>query len=237
MVTRQHTAERVTRYNKRMDSEPDIVLASESQRRREIIGALDSAVEFVSPGIYERPPYPGEDAEEYVRELSEEKALAVESNGHSETLVIGADTSVVLGEEILGKPVDEADARDMLMALRGRSHRVVTGVTVVRQSSLASTVASGDVAMREYTDAEMEAYIESGEPFDKAGGYAIQDERFAPVSGLTGCYLNVVGFPLCEVMRVMSKVGVVAKLKPEWRAPERCPSNCPVRVVGKVAVT
>ena len=233
---RQHTAERVTRYNKRMDSEPDIVLASESQRRREIIGALDSAVEFVSPGIYERPPYPGEDAEEYVRELSEEKALAVESNGHSETLVIGADTSVVLGEEILGKPVDEADARDMLMALRGRSHRVVTGVTVVRKGSLASTVASGDVAMREYTDDEMEAYIESGEPFDKAGGYAIQDERFAPVSGLTGCYLNVVGFPLCEVMRVMSKVGVAAKLKPEWRAPERCPSECPARVVGKVAV-
>ena len=237
MLVRQHTAERVTRYNKRMDSEPDIVLASESQRRREIIGALDSAVEIVSPGIDERPPYPGEDAEEYVRNLSEEKALAVESKVPSETLVMGADTSVVLDEEILGKPVNEAEARDMLMALRGRSHRVVTGVTVVRKGFLASTVASGDVAMREYTDAEMEEYIESGEPFDKAGGYAIQDERFAPVSAFSGCYLNVVGFPLCEVIRLMSKVGVNAKLKQEWRAPERCPSDCPVRVVSEVAVT
>ncbi len=234
---RQHTAERVTRYNKRMDLEPDIVLASESQRRREIIGALDSAVEFVSPGIYERPPYPGEDAEEYVRELSEEKALAVESNGHSETLVIGADTSVVLGEEILGKPIDEAEARAMLMALRGRSHRVVTGVTVVRKSFLASSVTSGDVAMRGYSDDEMEAYIESGEPFDKAGGYAIQDERFAPVSTFSGCYLNIVGFPLCEVVRLMTKVRFDAKLKPEWRAPERCPSDCPARVADEVAVT
>lgn len=220
-----------------MDSEPDIVLASESQRRREIIGALDSAVEFVSPGIYERPPYPGEDAEEYVRDLSEAKALAVESKVPSETLVIGADTSVVLGEEILGKPADEADARDMLMALRGRSHRVVTGVTVVRKSFLASMVASSDVAMRAYTDAEIEAYIESGEPFDKAGGYAIQDDRFAPVSALNGCYLNVVGFPLCEVMRMISKVGVGVRLKEDWRAPERCPSDCPVRVVSEVVAT
>ena len=217
--------------------EPNIILASESQRRREIIGALDSAVEFVSPGIYERPPYPGEDAEEYVKDLSQEKALAVKSYGHSETLVIGADTSVVLGEEILGKPVDEDDARDMLMALRGRAHRVVTGVAVARKGFLASTVAGSDVVMREYSHDEIEAYIESGEPFDKAGGYAIQDERFAPVSTFSGCYLNVVGFPLCEVVRMMSKVRFDAKLKQEWRAPERCPSDCPVRVVGEVAVT
>lgn len=237
MLVRQHTAERVTRYNSPMLAERHIILASGSQRRREIIGALDAAVEIVPSGIDERPPYPGENAEEYVRDLSEEKALAVESNGHSETLVIGADTSVVLGEEILGKPVDEADARDMLMALRGRSHRVVTGVTVSCDGTVASSVTSSEVVMREYSDAEMVAYIESDEPFDKAGGYAIQDEWFAPVSTFSGCYLNVVGLPLCEVMRMMSKVGVDAKLKPEWRAPERCPSECPVRLVSEVAVT
>ncbi len=216
--------------------EPNIILASGSQRRREIIAALDAEVKIVSPGIDERPPYPGEDAEEYVNDLSQEKALAVESYGHSETLVVGADTSVVLGEEILGKPVDEAEAKDMLMSLRGRAHRVVTGVAVARKGFLASSVTSSNVVMREYSNDEIEAYIESGEPFDKAGGYAIQDERFAPVSGLIGCYLNVVGFPLCEVMRLMSEVGVDMRLKQEWRAPERCPSDCPVRIANEAAV-
>ena len=115
--------------------------------------------------------------------IAADKAGAVSSNGHSDALVIGADTSVVLEGRILGKPVDEAEAREMLTALRGRSHRVVTGVTVARYGMTASSVTSSDVEMREYSDAEMEAYIESGEPFDKAGGYAIQDGRFAPVSG------------------------------------------------------
>ena len=220
-----------------MDSEPNIVLASESQRRREIIQALDAAVEIVPSGIDEPPPGREESAEEYVANTALGKARAVASNGHSEALVIGADTSVVLEGKILGKPVDEAEARVMLMVLRGRSHRVVTGVTVSRDGMSASSVTSSDVAMREYSDTEMETYIESGEPFDKAGGYAIQDGVFAPVSALTGCYLNVVGFPLCEVVRLMSEVGVDVKLKPEWRAPERCPSDCPVRVVSEVAVT
>ena len=220
-----------------MASEPNIVLASESQRRREIIGALDAAVEIVPSGVDERPAYPEEQAEDYVGSIAEDKARAVSSNGRLEALVIGADTSVVLEEKILGKPVDGAEARAMLTALRGRSHRVVTGVTVSRDGAVASSVTSSEVTMREYADSEIEAYIESGEPFDKAGGYAIQDRVFAPVSALSGCYLNVVGFPLCEVMRLMSEVGVNVRLKPEWRAPERCPSDCPVRVVSEVAVT
>ncbi len=220
-----------------MASEPNIVLASESQRRREIIGALDAAVEIVPSGIDEPPPGQDESAEEYVANTASVKARAVSSNGHSEALVIGADTSVVLDGRVLGKPVDGAEARAMLTALRGRSHRVVTGVMVSRDGAVASSVTSSDVAMREYSDDEMEAYIESGEPFDKAGGYAIQDREFAPVSALSGCYLNVVGFPLCEVMRLMSEVGVDVRLRPEWRAPERCPSDCPVRVVSEVGVT
>lgn len=219
-----------------MNSEPDIVLASESQRRREIIQALDAVVEIIPSGVDEPPPGREESAEEYVANTASGKARAVVSNGRLEALVIGADTSVVLEGKILGKPVDESEARVMLTALRGRSHRVVTGVTVSRDGAVASSVTSSDVAMREYSDDEMQAYIESGEPFDKAGGYAIQDRVFAPVSALAGCYLNVVGFPLCEVVRLMSEVGEVVRLKPEWRAPERCPNNCPVRVVNEVAV-
>ncbi len=220
-----------------MDTEPYIVLASESQRRREIIQALDTAVEIVPSGVDERPAIPGEQAEDYVGSIASDKAGAVSANGHSEALVIGADTSVVLEGKILGKPVDEVEARVMLTALRGRSHRVVTGVTVSRDGAVATSVTSSDVEMRHYSDAEMEAYIASGEPFDKAGGYAIQDREFAPVSRLSGCYLNVVGFPLCEVVRLMSEVGVDVRLNQDWRAPERCPTDCPVSVVREVAVT
>ena len=233
---RQQTAVPVTRYNKRMHARPYIILASESQRRREIIGALDATVEIVPSGIYERPARPGEDAEDYVASIASEKAVAVSTNGHVDALVIGADTSVVLEERVLGKPVDEAEARAMLTSLRGRSHRVVTGVTVALNGNSASSVTSSEVAMRDYSDDEMQAYIESGEPFDKAGGYAIQDSNFAPVSKFYGCYLNVVGFPLCEVMRLLSDVGVDVGLDPEWRAQERCPSDCPVRVGSEVAV-
>ena len=220
-----------------MADEPSIILASGSQRRREIVGALDAAVEIVPSGIDERSASPDEQAEDYVASIAADKTSAVAAKGHPGALVIGADTSVVLGEKILGKPVDEAEALEMLTALRGRLHRVVTAVTVSRDGMATSSVTSSDVAMREYSDAEMEAFIESGEPFDKAGGYAIQDGGFAPVSQLTGCYLNVVGFPLCEVMRLMTEVGANVGLKQEWRAPERCPSECPVRVGGKVAVT
>ena len=234
---RQLTAARVTRYNRLMVSEANIILASGSQRRREIIEALDAAVEIVPSGIDERPASHDEQAEDYVASIAASKASAVAANGHSGALVIGADTSVVLDELVLGKPEDEAEAWAMLTALRGRSHRVVTAVTVARDGMATSSVTSSDVAMREYSDAEIEAFIESGEPFDKAGGYAIQDGGFAPVSALTGCYLNVVGFPLCEVMRLMTEVGANVGLKQEWRAPERCPSECPVRVGGKVAVT
>ena len=106
------------------------------------------------------------------------------ANARAGALVIGADTSVVLNGGVLGKPDNEAEALEMLTALRGRLHRVVTAVTVSRDGMATTSVTSSDVAMREYSDAEMEAYIESGEPFDKAGGYAIQDGGFAPVSAV-----------------------------------------------------
>ena len=220
-----------------MLAEPNIVLASGSQRRREIIEALDATVEIVPSGIDERPASPDERAEEYVASVAASKAAAVMANARAGALVIGADTSVVLNGGVLGKPDNEAEALEMLTALRGRLHRVVTAVTVARDGMATSSVTSSEVAMREYSDAEMEAYIESGEPFDKAGGYAIQDGGFAPVSALNGCYLNVVGFPLCEVMRLMSKVGADLRLKQGWRAPERCPNDCPVRVGSEVTVT
>ncbi len=237
MPVRQHAVTRTTRYNRFMVSEPSIILASESLRRREIIGALDAGVEIVPPGIDEPRPRHGDSAEEYVASTASGKARCVAAAERPGAIVIGADTSVVLDERILGKPENADEARMMLKSLRGRSHRVVTGVTVTRDDATASSVTASDVVMRDYSDVEIEEYIDSGEPFDKAGGYAIQDRGFAPVSALRGCYLNVVGFPLCEVIRLMSEFDVGVGLKPGWRAPERCPSDCPVGIANEVAIT
>ena len=220
-----------------MPSQTNIVLASVSKRRHEIIRALDAVVEIIPSGTDEREPRPGEKAEDYVVSVAAVKARDAALRAPVDSLVIGADTSVVLDGRVLGKPIDDAEARSMLTALRGRSHRVVTGVTVTRDGVEGRAVTSSEVAMREYSDEEIEAYIESGEPFDKAGGYAIQDTVFAPVSGLTGCYLNVVGFPLCEVMNLMSEFDADVRLRSDWQAPERCPGDCPVRVANEVAVT
>lgn len=220
-----------------MDDEPGIVLSSGSKRRREIVRAIDAAVEVIPSYVEERPPLPDEDAEEYVAQMAADKARRAAANARAGSLVIGADTAVVLGKRILGKPADESDAKAMLTALRGHSHRVVTGVMVVRGDMEAWSVTSSEVVMRTYSDAEIERYAESGEPLDKAGGYAIQDPGFAPASGLGGCYLNVVGLPLCEVVRLSSAVGVDMRLKPGGRTPERCPADCPLRVTAEVVVT
>jgi len=126
---------------------------------------------------------------------------------------VAADTLVVVDQhEILGKPATPAAARAMLERLRGRDHQVLTGVLLRRGDAEPmqtwAGVVSTRVVMRAYTDAEIEAYIERGEPFDKAGGYAVQDQAFRPVERLEGCYLNVVGLPLCAVAAGLRTLGV-----------------------------
>ena len=215
-----------------------IVLASGSKRRRELITAFDAPVEIIPSAADERMARPGESAEDYVIQTATTKARDIARTIQSDSLVIGADTAVVMNGQILGKPVDDGEAREMLVELRGRPHRVLTGVTVIRTDTgtVASSVTSSEVVMRDYSDADIVAYVESGEPFDKAGGYAIQDPDFAPVQRLEGCYLNVVGFPVCEVKQLLDSLVVDVPLKPDWRAPEHCPDDCPIRLPNEVAV-
>jgi MAF protein len=221
-----------------MIDRPKIVLASGSKRRRELIQAFDASIEVIPSTVDEREPLVGEAPDAYVLETALSKSQDVAKSAGSDSIVIGADTAVVLNGRILGKPVDDADARWMLFQLRGRAHRVLTGITVIRTDSTAkaSSVKSSDVFMRNYSDTEAEAYIASGEPFDKAGGYAIQDPGFAPAERLDGCYLNVVGFPICEVTRLLEEVGTKVSLRDDWSAPERCPINCPVRLPSEAVV-
>lgn len=219
------------RYNSGMNSRPKIVLASGSERRRKLIEAFDAAFDVVRPDVCERGAWPEEQAEEYVMEMAASKALSTVACSEAGYLVIGADTAVVVDRHILGKPADDDEATSMLKTLRGRSHRVLTGVAVIRveDGEEASGVTSSDVKMREYSDTEISWYVASGEPFDKAGGYAIQDEEFSPVAELDGCYFNVVGFPLCEVARLAEDLGGRMQFRPGWHSAERCPAGCALR--------
>jgi MAF protein len=130
-------------------------------------------------------------------------------HGGADEVILAADTLVVVDAEVLGKPADAHQAGKMLGQLRGRSHLVLTGICLQAPSDLHwGGVVSTRVLIRDYADTEVDDYIGRGEPFDKAGGYAVQDEVFRPVERLEGCYLNVVGLPLCAVAAGLTALGV-----------------------------
>ncbi len=173
-----------------------------------MIGALDLLVSVTRVDIDETPRT-GEEARAYTLRLSREKAAAA-AREFPDALILAADTTVADRDAILGKPRDEAQAWAMLRQLRGRTHQVYTAITLLeaRSGRRVSEVARTDVPMRAYTDTEIAAYIASGDPFDKAGGYAIQHAEFRPVVLRSGCYANVMGLPLCHLVRALRAFGV-----------------------------
>ena len=200
-----------------------IVLASESPRRRSLLAALGVPFSARPPAIDESSaePCPGRRAVG----LALAKARAVDGLVPG-ALVLGADTIVVSPDGApLGKPADAGSARAMLRALRGREHRVVTGVAAVFGGRSGTECVSTRVLMRSYSRAEIERYVARGEPFDKAGGYGIQDREFAPAAEAEGCLCSVIGLPLWSAQRLLAAVGSIAAQPP---AIERC-SSCPLR--------
>ncbi len=206
-----------------------VLLASNSPRRRAMIGWLGYPTR--TRGVHvDETPLPGETPAAYVERLAIAKAQAAAAWAPPGWVTVGGDTAVVLEGRILGKPQNAAAARAMLTALRGRAHQVLTGVAVLRpqDGALWHTVVTTTVHMRPYTAEEMEAYIASGDPFDKAGGYAIQHPGFRPVQRVETCFANVVGLPLCHLAQ-----GLNALLgPPNPNAPRRCMDafgyNCPI---------
>ncbi|HEY8477364.1 MAG TPA: Maf family protein [Chloroflexota bacterium] len=200
-----------------------LVLASASPRRRELLARLGFPLQVVVPGVPERI-LPGEDPARAAERLAREKAVAV-AGAVGDRLVVAADTVVVDDGTPLGKPRTPSEAEAMLRRLRGRWHRVVTGVAVLdvaaRRCYLGSVTTW--VRMRAYADEELQAYVASGEPMDKAGGYAIQDERFRPVEAVRGCYANVVGLPLCQVVAGLRALGVDLPASAEGSCPAAPP--------------
>ena len=203
-----------------------LILASASPRRRQLIRALDIPARIAGSGDDEDAPHPGEPAHAYVQRLALAKARhAAAATKARSALILGADTAVAIDRAILGKPVDQAHAARMLKMLRGRPHRVVSGIALIDAATgkCSTAVRASVVHMRHYADAEIAAYIASGEPYDKAGAYAAQDTAFNPASRIDGCYLNVIGLPLCDVLRLLSDFGAPARIKPDWRIPDGCP--------------
>jgi len=191
-----------------------LVLASGSPRRRNFLADLGLDFTLAAADLDETI-HPGELPGELVCRLAEAKAAAVAA-GHPESWVIGADTVVVLGRDILGKPTDPAEALAMLKRLAGRTHEVWTGVSVMRRSDhICRTFAvCTEVTFVAVSESVLAAYVATGEPLDKAGAYGIQGQGVFLVSGITGSYSNVVGLPLPELLEQLLALGVIMPAAP-----------------------
>lgn len=206
---------------------PRLLLASQSPRRRELLGLLGLPFDVAVPDVAEIPR-PGEPPDRMAMRLSLAKARALADQATA--LVIACDTIVAFQGQPLGKPSDADEAAAMLRRLRGQSHTVHSAIALLDTTSgRASTdVAETIVTMREYTEAELVAYVATGDPLDKAGAYAIQHQGFHPVARLAGCYANVMGLPLCHLTRSLRARGVF----PPSDVPTACQTHndhaCPV---------
>lgn len=181
-----------------------LILASQSPRRRELLRAAGIAFRVVAPDVEEdssgaaRGRYA-----DFVRRAALAKATDVA--GRERGVVLAADTIVVCQGEVLGKPEDEGDARRMLRKLSGRRHRVYTGVALVKGSRRVVGYERTEVAFRELSKKQIDWYVSTGEPMDKAGSYAIQGTGAALVRAVRGCYTNVIGLPLPKVLELLDK--------------------------------
>lgn len=191
---------------------PRLVLASASPRRRELLASLGLTFDICRTDIDE-DQHPDELPLAYVQRLSAEKAAAAAMQTTPPAVILAADTTVICDSIILGKPASADEARAMLRTLRGRAHTVCTALTLAVMAASGSALHTHtratctEVHMRAYSDAEIDAYIATGDPFDKAGGYAIQHAGFAPVARIDGSYTNVVGLPLETLKEMLAGIG------------------------------
>ena len=177
-----------------------LILASNSPRRKQLISLFNIPFQVIATDIDESIEA-GEKPRNYVSRLARSKCQSTVPKTSHRQIIIAADTAVVDGDDILGKPTNASGAIAMLRALRGRSHHVYTSISArdTANGRVLSDICITEVLMRPYSEAEIMDYVASGDPFDKAGAYAIQNQGFDPVEKVTGCYTNVVGLPLCHL--------------------------------------
>jgi MAF protein len=206
-----------------------IILASNSPRRKQLL-ALTGLDFVVSAPDVDESLYENESPADYVLRLAETKARAIADQADTGQIILAADTTVVDGPDILGKPKDDAEAVTMLTRLRGRTHQVYTGAALLRVSDglLLTELGVTDVPMRGYSDDEIRAYVQTGDPLDKAGAYAIQHPKFSPVENMAGCYASVMGLPLCHVTRMLRKMDIQPNTDVPLQCQELLEYDCPI---------
>ena len=185
---------------------PTIILASASPRRRELL-TLVGIPHQVDPADVDETVHRGERPEVYVERLAREKA-AVVATRHAGAVVIAADTTVVHDGEILGKPESAADAQAMLARLSGHTHEVYTGMAVIVGDRVASAVERVEVTFRDLSDGDIRAYVATGEPMDKAGGYHVDGRGALFITSVSGSPSNVAGLPVRLLLRLAREAGV-----------------------------
>ena len=202
----------------KMSTDPvRVVLASASPRRRELLALIGIAHE-VRPADIDESYLEGETPHAHAERLAREKALAIAA-AEPDAVTIGSDTIVVIGGKVLGKPRDRAHARTMLRQLSARSHEVMTGIAVHHGQRTVSAVETVRVTFRKLTDEEIDAYIDTGEPMDKAGAYGIQGFGATIVTKVNGDYFAVMGLPLNRLARQLESLGLRYPFGPLVAAP------------------
>jgi len=186
-----------------------LILASNSPRRRQLL-ALGGWTFKILVADVDESQLPGEKPGDYVQRLAALKARKSAEKAGNTAVIVAADTAVVDENEILGKPADESDAVRMLKRLRGHTHQVYTGLALLRTSDnyARTDLTVTDVPMRDYSDEEIDAYVQTGDPLDKAGAYAIQHPHFQPVENLEGCFASVMGLPLCRLTFLLEQFDI-----------------------------
>jgi septum formation protein len=209
------------------------ILASNSPRRKELLSLFKHPF-IVSPADIDESENAEEAPGDYVCRLAKTKAEVVANRFPSEEVIIAADTTVADGNEILGKPLNWGDAFRMLQQLRGRVHQVYTAITISipAEGVLLQEICLTQVPMRTYSDREIEVYLQSGDPMDKAGAYGIQHRGFHPVELFQGCFASVMGFPACHLARSLRKTGKMPPIEIDLACQQYLEYDCPI--AGKV---
>ena len=185
-----------------------IVLASASPRRLELLRQIGIKDPVVCPADADESVFDGLEPEKMVVELSRLKARTAKAGFDGEYTVIGSDTAVALDGRVMGKPRDKRDAVDMISALSGRTHRVLTGLCVIRLDEERTALGVAEVSFRKLSPEEIEGYCSLSEPYDKAGAYGIQGAAAAFAENINGDYYSIVGLPLCALAKILKELGI-----------------------------
>ncbi len=194
-------------------TEDSLLLASRSPRRRELLDQIGVSYQVAAADVDESV-LPGESPEDYVVRLAQHKACVVFAQYGERLPALAADTTVVLGNQILGKPVDRVDGMRMLLALSGRTHRVLTAVALRHRSGMPYFLSVSEVTFATLTPQLCEQYWNTGEPADKAGGYAVQGLGALFITGISGSYTGIMGLPLYETGQLLGHAGICHTLRP-----------------------